>query len=1151
MKNMYIIFKSLAISLIFLINLFAVNKAFPQATGTLGIEAVGPTSAAIRLTTSGADSYRVEWSMDNVTYTTISSFADTTVLDNKTYHLLDGLTENTKYYLKLVPVAGGVDGTAVTDSVTTMESRMLIHMKFESATNGWTADEVTGKSDSLINASIEATGLSALGNAARFEPYEVIPGSGIYEPSSIFMDSVFHPYVNEVSGSPLIYYYKYTEASYSLWFKGNDPAKVADPGMIIASFGSSFGHGVNWWKDTLWVGAAAKFGSVPGNLFTNGGAEFKGDNTKWNHLAYVFKEGIIQVYLNGNKILELNQNGNPGYFWQAFNSRYSDHWGSNQLAACYWFNRGLNPVTKENLGDALWHHQFNGMIDEFKVFSYALSENEIQDMVAEAAPGAATVSIMGQGPKSIALKAAATDATSFKFEAKTGTDDFAEVIPALQTVVASKYYLLDGLNENSEYVIRTTPLNDAGAGTADYDTVMTLSKEKLLIHKFTAFDANGNAPEEITGESDSVVNATIVDGAIKFESKEVPIPGSGIYEHGILYLDKSLSHYWLVTSGDLKTYDYTEASYAFWFRVKDPGNLMANGGILAAMGDNNATCIALFKDTLWIGTGFKDGPNNIMQKVGMPFTSTDWTHVVLTFKEGITDLYVNGTKELTIDDTEKYFWNRFSLRVNDYWSKCNLGGVYNWNRGAKIIIDAMTGDPRIQFPFQGYIDEFNLYSYSIDQEEINSLVTAGHDGPPLPAAAAVTVMGQGPNSIALKAVSANATSFKFEIKTGTDDFAEATPVLSTKVASDYFLLNGLTEHTQYVIRTTPVNDEGVGPVDQDTVMTLGKDLLIHHKFNALVDNYYVMDEITQAKDSLENATIENGAVRFKSVETIPGSGIYKHSIMYLNNSLTNYWLVTSGSLKTYDYTEASYAFWFKVDDPSDMMQNGGILAAMGDNNATCVALFRDSLWIGTGFKDGPNNIMQKAGMPFTSTEWTHVALTIKEGITDLYVNGNKELTIDDTEKYFWNRFSLRVNDYWSKCNLGGVYNWNRGAKIIIDAMTGDPRIQFPFQGYIDDFVLYSYAIEQATIDTLIISDGIGNISAAKPFVIYPNPASGVLYLNSEVFGNVEIYDLTGKMIMSEELYGESEINVSSLKTGLYIIKVRLNNATFVQKLIIK
>lgn len=65
--------------------------------------------------------------------------------------------------------------------------------------------------------------------------------------------------------------------------------------------------------------------------------------------------------------------------------------------------------------------------------------------------------------------------------------------------------------------------------------------------------------------------------------------------------------------------------------------------------------------------------------------------------------------------------------------------------------------------------------------------------------------------------------------------------------------------------------------------------------------------------------------------------------------------------------------------------------------------------------------------------------------------------------------------------------------------------------------------------------------------IIPNPATNTFVLNSDLQITdegilVEIYSLTGKIVHKEKYFGQNSIDVSSLSTGSYIVKVR-NGAT--------
>ena len=74
-----------------------------------------------------------------------------------------------------------------------------------------------------------------------------------------------------------------------------------------------------------------------------------------------------------------------------------------------------------------------------------------------------------------------------------------------------------------------------------------------------------------------------------------------------------------------------------------------------------------------------------------------------------------------------------------------------------------------------------------------------------------------------------------------------------------------------------------------------------------------------------------------------------------------------------------------------------------------------------------------------------------------------------------------------------------------------------------------------------------NIVSEKSLTIYPNPVKDNLYIvSANPIGKVAIYTLTGKMVKSEWISGNS-INVSQLPQGIYLIKVGNYLEKFVKK----
>src|SRR5690606_31136027 len=73
--------------------------------------------------------------------------------------------------------------------------------------------------------------------------------------------------------------------------------------------------------------------------------------------------------------------------------------------------------------------------------------------------------------------------------------------------------------------------------------------------------------------------------------------------------------------------------------------------------------------------------------------------------------------------------------------------------------------------------------------------------------------------------------------------------------------------------------------------------------------------------------------------------------------------------------------------------------------------------------------------------------------------------------------------------------------------------------------------------------GIGDHGSVKnSFIVYPNPSQGMLNIQSRFDvgqANIAIYDMNGRIVFNTEveMHRARNIDVSSLNTGIYLIKV--------------
>ncbi|MDC7995268.1 T9SS type A sorting domain-containing protein [Altibacter sp. HG106] len=91
-------------------------------------------------------------------------------------------------------------------------------------------------------------------------------------------------------------------------------------------------------------------------------------------------------------------------------------------------------------------------------------------------------------------------------------------------------------------------------------------------------------------------------------------------------------------------------------------------------------------------------------------------------------------------------------------------------------------------------------------------------------------------------------------------------------------------------------------------------------------------------------------------------------------------------------------------------------------------------------------------------------------------------------------------------------------------------------------------------DNVVVDASFGiNDQTANNFSIYPNPATSTINITSALSGdmNVAIFDVLGKQVMNNVVSGEQRVNIESLNSGVYIVRVTQGNVTETQKLVVR
>ena len=184
-------------------------------------------------------------------------------------------------------------------------------------------------------------------------------------------------------------------------------------------------------------------------------------------------------------------------------------------------------------------------------------------------------------------------------------------------------------------------------------------------------------------------------------------------------------------------------------------------------------------------------------------------------------------------------------------------------------------------------------------------------------------------------------------------------------------------------------------------------------------------------------------------------------------------------------------------------------------------------------KNGGNEqILDGSGL--ATGKWTHVALTISETATCLYVDGGKVAES--------NAITISQTDFKPILNYIG-------------------RSQYPdpmFNGYIDDFRVYNYALTDNNVAQLAgtFSD-IKNLTDNKQrYTLFPIPANNSFQIKCDIPSNAKaqiiMNNMDGRTVldMQADFNNTVELNSSNLASGIYLIKIIDGESTFMKKIII-
>ena len=143
----------------------------------------------------------------------------------------------------------------------------------------------------------------------------------------------------------------------------------------------------------------------------------------------------------------------------------------------------------------------------------------------------------------------------------------------------------------------------------------------------------------------------------------------------------------------------------------------------------------------------------------------------------------------------------------------------------------------------------------------------------------------------------------------------------------------------------------------------------------------------------------------------------------------------------------------------------------------------------------------------------------------------------------YNEVHYELNGYNAMFNVNAVAPWFTFDEVTVS--NGD-FVKWGDYTIATEIAQWTYVWE-TPVQPVTAYNAVEEVEAATVSV-YPNPATEVLYVNAENLNKVEIYDMTGRNVMTTTM---SVVDLRGMETGVYFVTVRTDNAAKTTKLIVK
>ena len=165
--------------------------------------------------------------------------------------------------------------------------------------------------------------------------------------------------------------------------------------------------------------------------------------------------------------------------------------------------------------------------------------------------------------------------------------------------------------------------------------------------------------------------------------------------------------------------------------------------------------------------------------------------------------------------------------------------------------------------------------------------------------------------------------------------------------------------------------------------------------------------------------------------------------------------------------------------------------------------------------------------------------SVKDSIT-IIVNPLPSVTLADFENLCKSQHGFNLS---GGLPLGGRYYLDKvEMSYFFPVETGEYEIEYVFND--------NNNCENSAFNDLTVLDCTSNLSFLRDNKLYPNPNSGVFYLDLEQKASITLFTFQGELIFTKELNsGLNAVTISELENGIYVIKIKSGDLVFSTKIL--